>query len=130
MRRAANVDKNQSAIVDLFRKLQHKVFITSAVGAGFPDTIVLDRFNNIPRLVEVKNPKQPPSKRKLRDTQKDFHEEWPCEVVMTHEDVVELNKKWEMEYNERNYYERYFQQKNDPTLRDRDPGAVRDVHDR
>ncbi len=47
---------------------------TSGAGRGFPD-LVIAKHGKL-SLVEVKNPKQPPSKRKLKPNQSDLHQKF------------------------------------------------------
>lgn len=90
VRRAARVDENQSEIVASFRAMGCSVADTSAVGDGFPD-LVVGKFG-ITVLVEVKNPRKIPSKRRLTPDQKDFHDEWngSITIVETLDDVIDL----------------------------------------
>lgn len=90
MRRAAKVDENQSEIVKALRKLGASVADTSRMGQGFPDLVCGFRGNNY--LIEVKNEKQPPSKRKLTDDEKRFHDGWcgSVHVVETVEQAINL----------------------------------------
>ena len=89
MRRAAKVDANQSEIVFALRSIGARVAPTHAVGQGFPDLVVSFRGRNV--LFEVKDPSQPPSKRRLTPDQKIFHDEWDGElyVVETAEQAIE-----------------------------------------
>ena len=81
MRRAARIDDNQAAIVAALRKDGCKVKSTAAVGDGWPDITVQGPDGKI-HLMEIKNPDQPPSKRKLREKQQKLHDEgWNISVV-------------------------------------------------
>ena len=51
-RRAHKVDQNQSEIVAALRDAGAVVFVSSAVGGGFPDLVVL--FRGVITLLEVK----------------------------------------------------------------------------
>jgi Holliday junction resolvase len=71
MNYAKKVDKNQKEIVAEFRKLGFSVYITSHVGAGFPDLICgIDGKHTI--LVEVKSTE----KAKFTDAQSEFMSKW------------------------------------------------------
>ena len=78
MRRAAKIDANQPAIVaDLVR---HGCSVRSlaSVGDGCPDILVGFRGSNF--LFEIKDPANPPSKRKLRPEQDKFFAMWSGQV--------------------------------------------------
>jgi hypothetical protein len=74
MRRAAQVDRNQTEIVDALRLVGATVAITSALGDGYPDLTV--GFRGQTHLLEVKDPLQPASARQLTPAQKLFHTHW------------------------------------------------------
>ena len=74
MRRAARVDANQAELVAALRKLGCSVEPLHAVGKGVPDLLVGYRGDKY--LIEVKDGEKPPSKRKLRPTQEDWHANW------------------------------------------------------
>lgn len=66
------------------RKVGCTVAITNAVGGGFPDLVVGYRMETT--LLELKDPMQPPNKRRLTPAQEEFHREWrgkPIRVVET-----------------------------------------------
>lgn len=91
MRRAARVDGNHGEIVSALRAIGASVYDASAVGGGFPDLVV--GLRGVTLLVEVKNPKQPPSKRRLKPLQQQFHAAWRGSSVMvveTPEAAIEL----------------------------------------
>lgn len=73
-RRAAKVDRNQSEIVEFFRKAGCSVAITSSAHDGFPDLVI--GFGGLTVLVEVKDGKLPPSGRKLTPKQVEFFDEF------------------------------------------------------
>ncbi len=77
-RRAARIDGNQNAVVEKLRRLGITVAITSALGDGFPDLVVGWRGRNV--LIELKDPAQPESKRKLTEDEKKFRDNWRGEV--------------------------------------------------
>lgn len=80
MRRAAKVDGNHSEIVKHLRQLGMSVADTSRLGGGFPDLVVSWRMVTI--LVEVKDPKQPPSKRRLTEDEQRFHSGWKGQIAV------------------------------------------------
>ena len=89
MRRAAKIDANQAAIVKALRQLGCTVQSLAAVGDGVPDLLVGAFGTTL--LMEVKDPKQPPSKRKLKPLQEIWHREWtggPVSIVMDIEGAV------------------------------------------
>jgi len=68
---AKRVDKNQSVIVEEFRRLGFSVYITSHVGGGFPD-IMVGYGNTHTILVEIKSTE----KAKFTDAQSEFMSKW------------------------------------------------------
>lgn len=79
MRRAARIDGSQTAIVEALRAAGCSVAITSALGGGFPDLVVGRDdgwINARVFLLEVKDPSQPPSKRKLTKAEQKFKDNW------------------------------------------------------
>lgn len=94
MRRAARTDANHAQIVATARKCGCTVLDLSKVGDGCPDLLLgistADGTKNL--LVEVKNPLQPPNKRKLNDDQVKFHGAWkgPIAVVESTDELIAL----------------------------------------
>ena len=86
MRRAARIDGNHSAIVGALRACGAQVLSLAAIGKGCPDLLVQHRGRTI--LVEVKNPNQPPSKRRLKPLQEEFHRDWLVTTVETAESAI------------------------------------------
>lgn len=74
MRRKARTDSNQKRIVTALRAAGRFVFITSGVGHGFPDLLVVNPHTGNIWLVEVKDPEK---KVRLTEHQKAFWREWP-----------------------------------------------------
>lgn len=72
-------DDNQNVIVAALEKAGCEVADLSAVGAGFPDLLVLRA--GAMYLVEIKDGAKPPSARRLTIHQKRFHARWPVAVV-------------------------------------------------
>lgn len=82
MRRDARADRNQPEIVAALRTAGALVIPTHMVGGGFPDLVVCFRGQTL--LMEVKDHKQPPSKRLLTPDQLTFHAAWtggPLSIV-------------------------------------------------
>lgn len=97
MRRAANTDRNHPEIVKHLEQIGCSVLSLAAVGKGVPDLLAGRRAVNV--LLEVKNPKQRPSARKLRDNQQDWHLRWRGQVAVVHtpqeaEDAINAAEKW------------------------------------
>jgi hypothetical protein len=88
VRYAARADRNQSEIVAALRAVGCKVVPTHAVGQGFPDLVV--DLHGRTALLEIKDPLQPPSKRRLTPAQAEFHAAWtgPIYTVETPEEAV------------------------------------------
>jgi hypothetical protein len=89
MRTAARVDANQGEIVAALRGIPGcKVAITSALGHGFPDLAVGWMGANY--LIELKDPGQPPSKRRLTPDEGRFHAQWSgqVDIAETFEDCL------------------------------------------
>lgn len=72
--KAKRIDANQKEIVEAFRSLGCSVFITSAVGKGFPDIVVGFRGKNY--LFEIKDGKKYQSQQKLTEPEIKFKVEW------------------------------------------------------
>lgn len=88
MRRAAKVDDNQALIVQTLRDMYLSVAITSQLGDGFPDIVVGYGGKNY--MFEIKDPEKVPSKRKLTEDERKFHNNWRGQIntVETVEDVL------------------------------------------
>lgn len=86
--RAARIDKNQPAIVALFRKLGASVLHLHTLGGGAPDIAVGYRGRNA--LVEIKDGDKPPSAQKLTPDEEAFHRDWRGQVaiIRTEAEVV------------------------------------------
>jgi Holliday junction resolvase len=74
MRRAAKVDENQARIVAALRSIGCSVQTMHGVGDGVPDLLAGTHGLNI--LIEVKDGKKSPSKRKLTGPQVDWISDW------------------------------------------------------
>ena len=80
-------DDNQADIVSDLRRAGCSVCDLHEVGHGCPDLLVTCKGRWL--VVEVKDGNKPPSKRKIRDSQRDWHARFPApvEVWETVEDV-------------------------------------------
>ena len=74
MKLRARADANQQSIFDALRAVGASVADTHNVGNGVPDCFVL--FRGTIFAVEIKNPKQPPSKRRLTPDEAEFRTKW------------------------------------------------------
>ena len=90
MRRAARTDANHTEVVKALRRIGASVVSLASVGAGIPD--ILCGHNGLNWLFEVKNPEQPPSKRRLTDDEQAFMIAWRGQyaVVETAEQAIAL----------------------------------------
>ncbi len=91
MRRAGRTDANQSRIVALLRALGCVVEVTSQVGKGFPDCVVLTR-RGVVYLTEIKDGSKVPSARKLTPDEAAFSLRWgrSYRIVETEDDAIAL----------------------------------------
>lgn len=87
------VDENQAEIHARLREMGCSVQPISAVGDGCPDSLIGYRGFNF--VLEIKNPKMKPSKRRLNEKQKKWHEGWKGQVakVETLNDIIEILKQ-------------------------------------
>lgn len=88
MRRAAKVDANQAAIVGGLIRSGCEVQSLAALGDGVADILCHHVASGRLRLFEIKNPAMPPSKRKLRPDQVEWHKRFPVTVVETVEGAL------------------------------------------
>jgi len=79
MRFRAKVDRNQSEIVQALRDIGCSVQSLAALGKGVPDLLVGRRGRNW--LMEVKDGKSSPSKRKLTEDEESWHAHWQGNVT-------------------------------------------------
>jgi Holliday junction resolvase len=93
VRKRGKVDGNHRDIVGELRQLGYSVLDLGAVGGGCPDICVGARAKNY--LFEIKDPAQPPSKRRLTPDQCEFFMLWQGQVrkVETVEEIVEVITK-------------------------------------
>ncbi len=97
MKQAARIDANQPDIVKHLRAIGCSVQSLAAVGHGVPDLLVGRRAICV--LIEVKDPAQAPSKRKLTTDQVEWHKLWKGQVGVAHtpaeaEAIVCAAEKW------------------------------------
>lgn len=89
-RTAARVDRNQTEIVEAFRKFGCSVLHLHQIGKGCPDICVGKKGKSV--LVEIKDGSKPKSGRMLTDDEQKFHDEWKGSIVIVDclGDVIEL----------------------------------------
>lgn len=80
MRRAAACDRNQAEIMDAFRALGFSVASLHRCGQGMPDLLLGKQGKNY--LIECKDGNKSPSKRKLNDVQREFHDAWRGQIAV------------------------------------------------
>jgi len=83
MRKHGRTDANQTEIVAHLRMISRSVrltvFVSSAMGNGFPDLVIGYLGRNF--LIELKDPKKPPSERKLTEAESLFHGKWDGQIA-------------------------------------------------
>jgi len=101
MRRQAKADNNQPEIVRAFRELGCSVQHLHAVGQGCPDILIGKYGLNL--LVEIKDGKNMPSKKRLTQDEADWHRQWRGQVciVESTKQAVALITKLARDPNER-----------------------------
>ena len=95
MRRRGRVDENHAAVVDLLRGFGCSVVSTAGVGDGFPDLVCGYHGTH---LLELKDGSLSPSRRRLTDDEREWHEAWlgePVEVVESPAQAAELVEYWD-----------------------------------
>ncbi len=90
MRLRGKLDRNQAEIVRALRQAGASVLSLADHGEGCPDLLVGLRGMNL--LLEIKDPMQPPSKRRLTEDEKTFHASWSghIEIVESVEEALNL----------------------------------------
>jgi Holliday junction resolvase len=90
MRRAAKIDANQPLIVRALRDAGASVLSLANMGKGCPDLLVGVQGKNF--LMEVKDPSQPHSQRKMTADELAFHASWRGHhaVVETPEEALKV----------------------------------------
>lgn len=88
--RVCRIDPNQPDIVAKLRKFGCSVAHTHTLGDGFPDIVV--GYNGLNFMFEIKNPLQPPSKRRLTPDEVIFHDNWKgtIHVIESFEDAFSI----------------------------------------
>lgn len=89
------VDANQREVVQAFERLGCKVLDLTRVGGGCCDLLVTPGMSDL-YLVEVKT-----EAGRLNKKQHEFHDTWPCWIVVTVDDVVSLVKEWREKWSTR-----------------------------
>jgi hypothetical protein len=84
------VDNNQYEIIKIARKMGFSVAVTSMVKHGFTDAVF--GLFGLNFLVEIKNGKLSPSRKKLTFMEENFHERWKgsIHIIYSPEDVIKL----------------------------------------
>lgn len=80
MRRATRIDENQREIVAALRAAGATVEPLHFVGRGFPDILVGYRGQNY--LIEIKDGRKPPSRRRLTPDERAWHGHWRGQVAI------------------------------------------------
>ena len=91
--RAARVDANHAAVVDCLRRCGCVVQSLAAVGCGVPDILAFHRATKRILLLEIKDGKKEPARRRLGDAQVKWHADWsglPVYVVESVDQALAL----------------------------------------
>ena len=88
MRRASKVDANQAEIVKALRLAGAHVQSLAALGDGVPDILML--WKDKLTLLEIKDGKKSPSRRRLTEPQEAWHRDWPVTIVESVQDAIGL----------------------------------------
>ena len=91
----ARIDGNHVEIVQTLRDLGVSVFSTAGVGDGFPDLVCGYHGTH---LLELKDGSLSPSRRRLTEDEREWHESWlgePVEVVESPAQAAELVEYWD-----------------------------------
>lgn len=90
MRRAAKIDSNQPAIVQILRQLGCTVQHLHTIGKGCPDILI--GINGLNILAEIKDGNKPPSQRNLTPDEKEWHLNWRGQVsiIESVDDAINL----------------------------------------
>jgi len=83
-------DGNQALVVRELRKLGISVEILSEIGNGCPDLLL--GYSGKMLLVELKDPTQPPSKRRLTDDEEIWRAAWNGTLPLVAETVDDIVK--------------------------------------
>lgn len=90
MRRARRTDANTDEIVRVFESLGLKVHRTNAAWDLTVQAVGSYPARTVTRLVEIKDGKKPPSKRKLTGPEKELHKVMTVFVVESVDDALRL----------------------------------------
>lgn len=82
MRRAGNIDRNHTAIVQALHDIGAGVQSLANVGNGCPDLLV--GYHDRTMVLEVKNEGDSPSHRALSAAQVNWHATWPGQVAVVY----------------------------------------------
>jgi hypothetical protein len=110
MRQRARVDDNQGEIDEALEKMGWLVWPTHQLGKGFPDRLIAKHGRVI--LLEVKDGKKSPSRRKLTKDEKFCHHAFYSHgvdvlIVEKVEDLMQLDREARSKYEgvpARNFY--------------------------
>jgi hypothetical protein len=93
VKQARRIDANQSKIVRELRSIGASVQSLADLGDGCPDILVGAQGKNF--VFEIKDWKQPPSKRRLTPKEKIWHESWrgQVHVIETFSEALEVLQK-------------------------------------
>ncbi len=88
---AKRVDDNQKSIVKGLRAVGCSVLSLAEIGHGVPDVLAYHPRSGL-HLIEIKNPDQPPSKRRLTPDEQNFHLTWrgPIHIVETIDEALKM----------------------------------------
>ena len=89
--KAKRIDSNQKQLVQQLRKIPGvTVAHTHTIGSGFVDLVIGYKKKNF--LIELKDSSLPPSRKRLTEDEKRFHDSWTgqVDVVETFEEVLKL----------------------------------------
>jgi len=92
-------DGNHASTIAAFKALGCSVIDLGSVGRGVGDLLV--GYGGLTIMVEIKNPLQPPSKRKLTKAQEELRRDWTggCRLVVTSDDIVDtvaVLRRWKL----------------------------------
>jgi len=74
------IDQNHKSIVKGLRAVGATVQSLAALGKGVPD--IACGFRSLNYFFEIKNPAMPPSKRRLTEDEKEWHDSWRGQVCV------------------------------------------------
>lgn len=90
LRTAARVDANQAEIVEALRGIGASVLLVFQLKNCFD---ILVGYRGRTHIIEIKDPSQPPGKRKLTEGEEAFRKAWrgsPYNVVHTIEEAIHI----------------------------------------